>query len=208
MKRLAIGFACSLLLMATTALGQMRPGSMELSLALNLNSLSATTESKYNGQGYKDEGEAVGALGLDFRFGVFAAPGLSIEPEFYMLAGEGDPPAFNLGGNLAYTFKIEASPVSPFITAGYGIGNGIPFMQRLLGRSSSDFDIPVLRAGGGLKIFVARSVALKMEYRYERYSYENSETYYGMTSSYSRVYNFHTLLIGFSVFLPESESQE
>jgi|WetSurMetagenome_2_1015567.scaffolds.fasta_scaffold373770_1 opacity protein-like surface antigen len=208
MKCISIAFFCGLLLLTTTAFGQMKPGSLELSLAMNFNSLSTTTESKYNGQSYKNESDAVSAFGLDLRFGVFAAPGLSIEPEFYMLAGQGDQPAFNLGGNLAYTFKIENSPVCPFVTVGYGIGNAIPFMQRLLGRSTSDFDIAVLRAGGGLKVFVARSVALKLEYRYERYAYDHTETYYGMSASHSMTYNFHTVLIGFSVFLPEGQSQE
>jgi opacity protein-like surface antigen len=110
---------------------------------------------------------------------------------------------------LAYTFSIPESPVKPFLTAGYGIGNGIPIMQRLMDRSSDDLDIPVVRVGGGMKIFLSKQVALKLEYRYERYSYENSSSfaYYGYSYSYSQkvISNYHNVLFGISVFLPGAE---
>jgi opacity protein-like surface antigen len=135
--------------------------------------------------------------------------GFSIEPEIYILAVEKFLPTLNLGGNLAYTFSIPESPVKPFLTAGYGIGNGIPIMQRLMDRSSDDLDIPVVRVGGGMKIFLSKQVALKLEYRYERYSYENSSSfaYYGYSYSYSQkvISNYHNVLFGISVFLPGAE---
>ena len=63
-------------------------------------------------------------------------------------------------------------------------------------------DIPVLRVGGGLKIFVSKSVALKAEYRYERYTREStSDSYYGSYTS-SVTTDYHNILFGFCVFLP------
>jgi opacity protein-like surface antigen len=82
-------------------------------------------------------------------------------------------------------------------------------MQRLIGRASDKSDIPVPRVGGGVKFFLSKQVALKLEYRYERYSYENSSTvsFYYSSYSYSQkeVWDHHTVLFGISVFLPGSE---
>lgn len=207
-KRLVILF-CAAGLGALPALSQTQPGSWELSVAGNFGSISTSSEYTVAGQTNSQEGEAQSYLGLDLRVGWFALEGLSIEPEIYILAIEQEPPTFNLGANLAYTFTIPSSPVKPYITAGYGIGNGIPIMQRLMGRTSDKLDIPVLRVGGGVKLFLSKQVALKLEYRYERYSYETSATYsfYPYTYSYNakEVWNHHTVLFGISVFLPGAE---
>ena len=205
MKRMVVWIVCGMFLVAMPAISQTQPGSWELSAAFNFTSLSQSSEVKSGGHTSTSESEARGALGIDLRVGVFAVQGFSIEPEIYILAAEKEPPTFSLGANLAYTFSIPDSPVKPFLTAGYGIGNGIPLMQRLMGRTTSDLDIAVLRAGGGLKVFLGKQVALKIEYRYERYSYDHSQTFFGSTYSYANTNNIHNVLFGFSVFLPSAE---
>jgi opacity protein-like surface antigen len=205
MKRMVVWMVCGMVLAAMPASSQTQPGSWELSAAVNFNSMSTSSEVTSGGHTTKSESEARGALGIDLRVGLFAVQGFSIEPEIYLLAAEKETPTLNLGANLGYTFSIPESPVKPYVTAGYGIGNGIPLMQRLMGHTTSDFDIAVLRAGGGLKIFLGKQVALKIEYRYERYSLDQSETFYGSTYSYSNIYNMHNVLFGLSVFLPGAD---
>ena len=202
MKRVTVLLLSAIGLVAAPAMSQTGRGSWELSLAGNLGSYSISTEITSGGHTTSNDGESHGYLGLDLRTGWYLADGLSIEPEIYYLAVEKEPPTFNLGANLNYTFTIPQSPVKPFIIAGYGVGNGIPLMQRLLGRTSDNLDIPVLRIGCGLKVFFSKQVAFKIEYRYERYSYENTTTFYSYSYTGKEVWDYHNVLFGFSVFLP------
>jgi hypothetical protein len=191
---------------APPALSQTQSKSWEFSLATNVGSTSSSVTYTSGEHTETNESDAQSYLGLDVRAGYFVADGFSLEPEIYILAVDGMRPMFNIGANAAYTFTIPESAVKPFVTAGYGIGNSNPMMQRLYQRSSEAMDVPVLRAGGGLKVFISKQVALKVEYRYERYTQEATETtYWGYSYSYKAVSNYHNVLIGFSVFLPGGE---
>ncbi len=205
MKRIPVILVSAVVLAAGPALSQTEKGSWEFSLAGNFGSQSASSEYTTGGRTYSNESDATGYVGLDVRVGAYILDAFSVEPEIYFLAVEDSPPAYNIGANLGYTFSILESPVKPFVIAGYGIGNGTPIMQRLLGRSSDEFDIPVLRLGGGVKFFVSRYVALKAEFRYERYSHEETQTYYSISSTSRSIVNFHNVLFGVSVFLPGGE---
>jgi hypothetical protein len=189
--------------LAFPAYCQTGAGSWEFSLSGNGGTTSTTSEATFGGQTYTDDGESESYIGLDLRAGYYVVDGLSLEPEIYWLAVEGMPPMFNLGANAAYTFTIPEAPVRPFLTVGYGVGNSVPVMQRLFNRSSNELDVPVFRAGGGVKVFIVKQVALKLEYRYERYTQESSDSF-GPYFSYSSktTSNFHNVLVGFSIFLP------
>ena len=181
---------------------QTEKGSWEISAAANMGSMSSSYES--SGAGYSSSGssDAIMYFALDLRTGWYLVDGFSLEPEVYMLAVDEDAPAFSLGANLAYTFNVRESPVKPFLIAGYGIGNAAPIMQRLLGRASDKLDIPVFRVGGGLKVFVSKSVALKVEYRYEQYTRESTSNFYYNSYTSTVTTNYHNLLFGFCVFFP------
>lgn len=191
-----------LLLVPAVAMAQLQAGTVELSFSGTLGSMSRETEVTYGGSTRTSEAEPTDYLSLALRSGVFVYRGLSIEPEFIWTAIEGDPPAFSLSGNLSYTHRQESTAVAPFVLVGYGIGNGIPIAQRLTGRSSSSMDIPVLNLGGGLKIFLGQSAAVRVEYRFQRFVQE--ETGYSVTARQTT--QFHNLLVGFSVFLPTGGS--
>lgn len=202
MKKVQGLLACCLIVGVIDARAQTEKGSWEISAAANAGSMSRSYESSSGGYSTSGSSDALMYFALDLRAGWYVVDGFSIEPEVYMFAAEEQEPAFNFGGNLSYTFNIQESPVKPFLIAGYGIGNAIPIAQLLLGQSSDELDIPVLRVGGGLKVFVSKNVALKAEYRYERYtSEESSSSYYGSYSS-TTVTNFHNILFGFCVFFP------
>jgi opacity protein-like surface antigen len=209
MKRISIVLVCVGILFASSAISQTKAGNWELSLAGNLGSLQSSYEYSSSGGGYSSNysngGDAQSYMGLDLRAGFFVVDGFSLEPEIYMLVVEKAKPAYNFGANASYTASIPNSPVKPFVSVGYGIGNAVPLMQRIMGRSSDDMDIPVLRAGTGLKVFVSKQVALKVEYRYERYTSETESSYYSYKSTTKTTTNMHNILIGFSIFLPGGE---
>jgi len=165
--------------------GQIEKGSWEMSVAGTFGSVSSST----NG----NDGESTSLISIAARPGYYVINGLSIEPELYWTAIENERPIFNLAANVSYTFRVAESGVSPFVLAGYGIGNGIPIFQRLIFRSSDEMDVSVLNAGGGVKFFVTKSVALRAEYRYQRFNQEGD--------SFETTANWHTILFGFSVFL-------
>lgn len=185
MKTLVCVLALASLVVSSVAFGQIEKGSWEMSLAGTFGSVSTST----NGS----DGESTSLLSLAARPGYYLTDGLSIEPEFYWTAIEEQRPLFSIAANVSYTFRVSESGFSPFLLAGYGLGNGIPLFQRLMFRSSNEMDVSVLNLGGGLKYFVTTSVALRAEYRYQRFNQEED--------SNETTANWHTILFGFSVFL-------
>lgn len=178
---------------------QTRQGTWELSLSGNLGSASGSSETSGSFGSYTTDQEAQGYLSLAFRPGFYLIGGLEIEPEILWTAMKNIPPSFSLSGNLAYNFNIPQSRLTPFVLAGYGIGNAVPIFQRVIVRTSDKLDIGVMNAGAGLKIFVADRIALRTEYRYQRYSGEKA---YGSLYTVKTHQNFHNVFFGFSVFLP------
>ncbi len=185
----------SLLLMASlsNAFSQTNRGAWEFSVSGTFASLSSKSESS----GRSSESDPENIFSLLLRPGYFVIDGLEIQPEIYWGASAGDPPSFSFSGNVAYNYMIPGSHVAPFILAGYGVGNGLPLMERMLGRSSDAFDISVLNLGGGAKFFVTKAVAVNAEYRYQQFSRETTS---GSNSTKNTFY-FHNVFLGISVFL-------
>ena len=144
---------------------------------------------------------------LALRFGWYVYHGLVIEPEVHWSSWESFKPALSLHGNVAYNFnasrKADKPRVIPFILAGYGIGNAVPFFNTFISSASDDWDVGVLNLGAGTKVFVAENVALRTEYRFQRYSYD--EEYSCSSSKFTQ--SFSNIFFGFSIFLPPSKSK-
>ena len=87
----------------------------------------------------------------------------------------------------------------PFILAGYGIGNAAPVYHAFWSRNSENFDVPVLNAGAGLKAFVSERVALRGEYRYQKYEYDRT---YSDFASVKSTDSYNNVFFGFSIFFP------
>jgi len=180
---------------------QTQKGAWEFSLSGNFGSVSTSSETSGSSGTQKSETDAEGYLSLALRPGFYIIDGLVVEPEFLWTAVKGTPPSFSLSGNIAYNFRIPKSHFTPFVLAGYGVGNAIPLFQRLLGRSSDKLDITVLNVGAGLKIFISERIALRTEYRYQRYSRESTFNSGSFSSTTNTVVNFHNVFFGFSIFL-------
>ncbi len=179
---------------------QTQPGTWELSVSGNLGSVSISSETR--GSYTSSYSESHSFFSLALRPGYYIVNDLALEPEVFWTAIEGDLPSFSLSGNLSYNFRIPDSQVKPFVLIGYGIGNAIPVFQRVFYRASDKFDIPVLHLGAGLKVFLTKRIALRTEYRYQRYSYEQTYHYDSYNYTIKTKENFHNVFFGFSVFLP------
>jgi opacity protein-like surface antigen len=115
-----------------------------------------------------------------------------------MLTG-GSEPVYILDGNVSYNFVSSAKGV-PFLLIGYGVANTVPFFN--VPSTRFDFRIGVLDLGGGLKVFFKEDVALRIEYRYQRFSGEGETTGYGPYSFTQKVdTRIHTVHFGFSILL-------
>jgi len=201
MKNITILAVLSILLVCGPLHSQTQQGAWELSLSGNLGSTSSSAEMNGSFGSFKSEQEARGYVSLALRPGYYLIDGLVVEPEILWTAVEKELPSLCLSGNLAYNFRIPQSQITPFVLVGYGTGNAIPLFQRLFFRASDKLDINVLNVGAGVKFFVAKRIALRTEYRYQRYSQESTRTYGALSSTTKTINNFHNVFLGFSVFL-------
>jgi opacity protein-like surface antigen len=197
MKVNIIATICVFLLISSLAHGQTHKGDCEISLSGYLGSMKQSYKYTSTYGNYEDEGEAESYVVLSLRSGYYFTDMIEFEPEIFWTAQENLPPAFALNANMAFNFNLPNSKYTPFLLIGYGYANGIPITQRLMGRMSDKLDISCLNLGAGLKVFLAEPLALRLEYRYQSYNYETSESYF----SGEITYTFHTILVGFSFML-------
>jgi hypothetical protein len=176
---------------------QTKQGKWELSLSGYAGSIKESYKVTSPYGHYDDEGEAQSYILLALCPGYYFSNAIEFEPEILWTAQEDVPPAFALSANIAYNFNIPDSKVMPFFLIGYGIANGIPLTQRLIGRSSDKMDIGFFSIGAGLKIFIAEPVALRIEYRYQSFKRETSNS--GFSSE--RTTTIQNFLLGFSFLL-------
>jgi opacity protein-like surface antigen len=152
-------------------------------------------------QNYSSEGEpgSSGAFLISPRFGIYVVDELELEPEILFLVGSGSDPVYMLNGNISYNF-IHSGTTFPFVLAGYGIANTIPFFNVPLGKT--DFTVGVLNLGAGTKIFFDENVALRVEYRFQNLKGEHTRSF-GDLFTYTEKLNMriHTIQFGFSVLL-------
>lgn len=156
----------------------------------------STDANSYTGQGVSQS-----YFSLAFRPGFYPILGLgfSIEPELFVGAAKGRAPALNVSGNLSYSFGMGYWPVVPFVEAGYGAGNGMPFyqpMQKEPGITSTTGE-KLLSVGGGIKVMVLGGRGLlRVEYRYQNFRVGS----HFLEANYLDV-DANRLMLGFGVLL-------
>jgi hypothetical protein len=196
-----------LALLTVTALcqGQSLKGAQELSLSAQFGQFSSKLEYRAHvGQYHESEtySDTYTFLTTTMRLGTFVTRGLEIAPELNWSAIENSDAAFSMAVNAEYNFTPSAPGAKlktvPFVLAGYGIGNAVPWYFAYLVRSSEEFDVPVLNLGAGIKTFLSERAALRVEYRFQRFHYD-SESGGETTKS---TYQYHRFMFGFSLFFP------
>ncbi len=115
------------------------------------------------------------------------------------MLSSGSDPVYMINGNVSYNF-ISTSRGVPFLLVGYGLSNTVPFFNVPFTRT--DFGVGVLNLGIGMKMFLKEDIALRVEYRFQKFTGEGETTTYG-TYSYTRKVDtrIHNVQIGISIFL-------
>ena len=197
----------SLFVVTALGFGQGLKGAREISLSAQFGEMSTKEEyhSDYDQYSESDDWKYQ-FLTTTLRFGVFVTPGLAIAPELNWTAIEELEPAYSLAANLEYNF-VPKSPsekwrAMPFLLAGYGLGNSVPAYFMYFNRQSDKFDVPVLNLGAGLKLFASERAAFRVEYRYQRFTYDRDFT----SGSADYTTQFHRFMFGIALFCPRTAS--
>lgn len=133
-------------------------------------------------------------INLPFRFGYYIFKGLEIEPELFYSIHDGEESGYLILANLAYNFKISEKDVV-FILGGGGFGNSPQYFTVV---HDYNMDITAFNFGVGIKHLVSNSAAIRIEYRYTKYTGEFHSlidmTYYELDRTDSNIY------MGISIF--------
>jgi len=113
-------------------------------------------------------GESETMINLPIRLGFFVFKGLEIETELFLTIPEDEDLGFLLLGNLSYNFKVSEKLV-PFILGGAGYGNSEQSYSLAFDYDSNIF---ALNFGAGIKYLVGNSAAIRIDYRFTKYSGE------------------------------------
>lgn len=131
------------------------------------------------------------SIQLPVRVGYMLSDRFGIEGEVLMTHldfGDDGSTGFTGGGNLAFHFSPRSRHTA-FLLVGGGGGNAVDFNSLAL---DTDSTVTTLQAGLGLKSFLGRRAALRLEYRFTRYFADSDSRDEDLTT--------HRLLVGFSVF--------
>jgi opacity protein-like surface antigen len=139
---------------------------------------------------------STGALLFSSRLGFFVKEGFELEPEVLFMLSSGADPTYVLNGNVSYNFFSRRASTL-FILIGYGIANTVPFFNVPFGRTN--FSVGVVNIGAGIKAFLSDDIALRIEYRYQRYSGSHEESsYYGHSYTQTVDSRINSVQFGFS----------
>ncbi len=176
-------------LTATSVLAQPREGkSKELSLSGSYQSFSTGSSSGSSS-----------AFLISPRLGFFVLEGLELEPEFLLMLSSGSDPVYMVNGNVSYNFLTQGKGV-PFLLVGYGLANTVPVFN--VPSIRTDFRVDVLNLGGGMKVFLSEDIALRLEYRYQKFTGQGVIVNYDFFLSTQKVdTRIHIVQFGISVLL-------
>ncbi len=144
-------------------------------------------------QVFVDEGESFTLVNIPLRIGLYLTPYLEVEPEVVLTLVEDQDAASIFSANLAYHFELPSNGKSYiFVLAGAGFGNASP-LHNSAGSvfGGGDRTATILNLGLGNKTFLTNSVAVRFEFRFQKFSFEGNSL------------QVHSGYLGFSVFLPE-----
>lgn len=191
----------SALVLPLISVAQPVTGSKEFSLQGNVSNRDISVKLKGGSSGESASDDlTVGSLYM--RIGFFITDNFSIDPELNWGFTDQTPPsfAFSLNGSFHAPIKDD---LFVFVTGGAGLSNSVPFLNVSVERFTKKFDIMMYNLGGGLKYYLTENFALKTEFKYQVYNYEEKVESWGYYSSYtleSTVKN-SSLNVGFAVLL-------
>jgi len=136
------------------------------------------------------------AINVPVRLGYLFTDRFGIEGEVlltHLNFGNDDDSSTGFLGSASFVFHLSPrARTTAFLLAGGGAGNGVEFVTIA---ADSDTTVTTLQAGVGLKSFLGRRAALRVEYRFTHTWGDEPDEF-----STKVELNNHKLLFGFSVF--------
>ena len=152
-------------------------------------------------QNYSSEGtsSSTSAILISDRLGFFVVEGLELEPEILLMIQSAGDPIYVLNGNVAWNF-ISKGKGMPFLLVGYGRANTIPIFNVPIAHTG--FGVNVLNIGGGVKVFLKEDIAMRLEYRFQKFSGQGATYNFGYGSFTEEVnVRIHSVQFGISIML-------
>lgn len=171
---------------------------------LELGAMFTVGSYKYeNSQGNYTSSRSSNFLFLNSTVDYYLIDGLSVQPEYDLIAFEDATPQSSLFGNVSYTYLLPESKIGLYARGGVGVGTGVPTPNLVAGLAniSMDWDVLLLQAGIGSKFMVGNSAFVKLELNYRYGSKDYSQTYGTTTYSGSTNNSFITLFCGLGINL-------
>jgi opacity protein-like surface antigen len=177
-----------------------------MAAAVNAQERTRTVEFSVAGsvQAYVGKYETEHYISLPVRVGAFVTPNVLIELEGIITGWDeawyGDT-EFGYVVSLNGSYNVVANEqVMPFFLLGIGFSNGLPLANAI---AIPDDDGPtplVLNAGAGMKFLLSPMAALRIEYRLQDFSGEQTEEgWYGTYTDKIDV-TVHSMFFGVSLF--------
>jgi opacity protein-like surface antigen len=133
------------------------------------------------------------------RLGFFVFKGLELEPEALLMLSSGSDAVYVVNANVSYNF-ISLNKGVPFLLIGYGRANTVPFFSVPLGQTG--VGVGVVNLGTGVKIYLSEDIALRLEYRFQKFYGQGETTSYGSFSYTEKVdTRIHMVQFGLSALL-------
>jgi opacity protein-like surface antigen len=148
-----------------------------------------STSASFTTYKYEHSSESTTLLNVPLRLGFFVWKGLEFEPEVeFTIPDDTEDTGVIFRGNISYNFRASKKTF-PFILAGGGVGNAV---KMLTWAADTNETVTVLNFGAGIKQLVGESAAIRLEYRFSRYSW---------SSDWASSYRIdHEFLAGVSLF--------
>lgn len=109
------------------------------------------------------------AVNISTRLGYFFTQQFEIEPEIIFTAYEHQDAGLILNANLLYNLPVaQGIKVVPFVLAGGGWANSVHLFNQI-NAGDVDRNHYILNLGLGTRYFLNSSVALRLEYRFQRF---------------------------------------
>lgn len=206
LSNLLVFFILFFIIFGVSVFAQTKKGDFEISGAASF--ISAQYQYYYYFDNSKHDASFF-SIRLAGRLGLFITKNLEIEPEITICKfGEnlfGDENDFKMGYILSCNVSYNITPSGktvPFVLAGVGISNTSPLPQGDVLWGDKDVIYTLINAGAGLKLFLSKTAAIRLEYRFQYYFRGEVGDIKGTYSTYYKT--CHYILVGISIFLKKS----
>jgi len=186
------------LIFVDSVFAQLEKGKAELSFGASFMGMQPAQEGEESNFG----------VNISTRLGYFFTRRFEAEPEIIFTSYEHQKAGVILSANLLYNQPLaEGSRIVPFLLAGGGWANSVHLLTQINSNSGEEATISgegvrnyqILNLGTGARFFLTNSIALRLEYRFQRFFAKKEELdVAGRLVTYDPTRSYHNVMVGLS----------